>query len=104
MFQHILLLPEKNGTDAIYLSFSFCFQSKKELLQNFSLLAETGYAEGVMCHTLVKGGIIDKQNVSIGVPLLVRPRKLLVNIFKTVWPRETSSPQISEFDSVFSIF
>ena len=26
----------------------------KELLQNFSLLAETGYAEGVMCHTLVK--------------------------------------------------
>ena len=26
-----------------------------ELLQNFSLLAETGYAEGVMCHTLVKG-------------------------------------------------
>ena len=27
-----------------------------ELLQNFSLLAETGYAEGVMCHTLVKEG------------------------------------------------
>jgi len=52
----------------------------KELLQNFSLLAETGYAEGVMCHTLVKGNIADKQNVSIGVPLLVRPRKLLVNI------------------------
>ena len=27
-----------------------------------------------------QGNIVDKQNVSIGVPLLVRPRKLLVNI------------------------
>lgn len=52
----------------------------KELWQNFSLLAETGYAEGVMCHTLVKGTIEDKRNVSISVPILVRPRKLLVNI------------------------
>lgn len=52
----------------------------RELAQNFSLLAETGYAEGVMCHTLVKGEVADKQNVAIGVPLLVRPRKLLVNI------------------------
>ena len=44
----------------------------KELVQNFSLLAETGYAEGVMCHTLVKGTLSDKQSVSIAVPLLVR--------------------------------
>ena len=29
---------------------------------------------------ILKGNIADKQNVSIGVPLLVRPRKLLVNI------------------------
>ena len=48
----------------------------KELQQNFSLLAETGYAEGVMCHTLIKGGRSDKQNVSIAVPLLVRTRKV----------------------------
>ncbi len=44
----------------------------KELVQNFSLLAETGYSEGVMCHTLVKGVISDKQSVAIAVPLLVR--------------------------------
>ena len=49
-------------------------------MQNFSLLAETGLAEGEMCHTLVKGETKDKRNVSISVPLLVRPRKLLVNI------------------------
>ena len=55
----------------------------QDLVQNFSLLAETGYAEGVMCHTLVKGLQSDKQNVSIGVPLLVRPRKLLINILIT---------------------
>ena len=52
----------------------------KELSQNFSLLAETGYAEGVMCHKLVKGEINDKRNVSVSAPLLVRPRKLLLNI------------------------
>ena len=52
----------------------------KELSQNFSLLAETGYAEGVMCHKLVKGEIDDKRNVSVSATLLVRPRKLLLNI------------------------
>ncbi len=52
----------------------------RELLQNFSLLAETGYAEGVFCHTLVKGDLEEKQCVSVGIPLLVRPRKLLINI------------------------
>lgn len=55
----------------------------KELVQNFSLLAETGYAEGVMCHTLVKGLLSDKQSVAIAVPLVVRPRKLLTNILVT---------------------
>jgi hypothetical protein len=52
----------------------------KELIQNFSLLAETGYAEGVMCHSLVTGLTKDKQAVSIAIPLLVRPRKLLINV------------------------
>ena len=54
----------------------------KEILQNFSLLAETGYAEGVICHTLAKesGELNDKQNVAIGTPLVVRPRKLLKNV------------------------
>ena len=51
-----------------------------DLVQNFSLLAETGYAEGVLCHTLLKGLQSDRLSVSIGVPLLVRPRKLLINI------------------------
>ena len=52
----------------------------RDLVQNFSLLAETGYAEGVMCHKLVKGIKSEKLSVSIGIPLLVRPRKLLVNM------------------------
>ena len=52
----------------------------RDLVQNFSLLAETGYAEGVMCHKLVKGCKSEKLSVSIGIPLLVRPRKLLVNM------------------------
>ena len=37
-----------------------------DLVQNFSLLAETGYAEGVLCHTLLKGLQSDRLSVSIG--------------------------------------
>ena len=68
-------LSDSPCTDCTELS-KFC----KELLVNFSLLAETGYSEGVMCHKLVKGTLEDKENVSIAVPIVVRPRKLLVNI------------------------
>jgi hypothetical protein len=44
----------------------------KEVIQNFSFLAETGYAEGTMCHTLVKGISKEKQTIAIGVPILIR--------------------------------
>jgi hypothetical protein len=44
----------------------------KEVIQNFSFLAETGYAEGTMCHTLVKGISKEKQTIAIGVPTLIR--------------------------------
>ena len=56
-------MTEKSGDKCAEVStiYFFVFQDCceldslcKELLQNFSLLAETGYAEGVMCHTLVK--------------------------------------------------
>jgi len=52
------------------------------IAQNLSLLAETGYAEGEMCHRLVMKSysLEEKQAISISAPLLVRQRKMLQNV------------------------
>jgi hypothetical protein len=44
----------------------------KEIIQNFSYLAETGYAEGVICHKLVKGLNRDKRTIAVGIPIIIR--------------------------------
>lgn len=49
--------------------------------QNVSLLAETGYAEGQMCHILaVPGREREKALVAVSAPMLIRSRKILVNV------------------------
>ncbi len=65
----------------------FCLQGCKDLFltrstisQNISLLAESGYAEGQMCHVLAVGGAADRRLVAVSAPMLVRPRRLLRNI------------------------
>ncbi len=50
------------------------------MTQNISLLAESGYAEGQMCHVLAVGDRPDKELVAVSAPMLVRPRRLLQNI------------------------
>ena len=52
------------------------------LQQNLTLLAETGYGEGEICHRLVHPAIgqRDKQNILISASLLVRQKKMLNNI------------------------
>ncbi|XP_040564552.1 uncharacterized protein [Lepeophtheirus salmonis] len=47
---------------------------------NVSLLAETGYAEGEMCHHLLRGSVHEKRSIAISTPFVARPRKLLRNI------------------------
>jgi hypothetical protein len=42
------------------------------VVQNFSFLAETGYAEGVICHTLVKGLDREKRTIAVGIPIIMR--------------------------------
>ena len=44
----------------------------KEIVQNFSFSAETGYAEGVICHSLVKGLDREKQTIAVGIPIIIR--------------------------------
>ena len=49
------------------------------LQQNLTLLAETGYGEGEICHRLVHPAIgqREKQNIVISASLLVRQKKML---------------------------
>ena len=49
------------------------------LQQNLTLLAETGYGEGEICHRLVHPAIgqREKQNILISASLLVRQKKML---------------------------
>ena len=52
------------------------------LQQNLTLLAETGYGEGEICHRLVHPtrGKAEKQDIVISASLLVRQKKMLNNI------------------------
>ena len=56
-----------------------------QLSNNLSLLAETGYGEGEVCHRLVAPNTPpeEKLNISICAPLLLRQRKLLRNVLVT---------------------
>ena len=47
-------------------------QLGSNLAQNVSLLAETGFAEGQMCHALMRGTAEEKRNVAISTPMLVK--------------------------------
>ena len=63
-----------------------CFTQLRALLtavtQNVTLLAETGFGEGEICHRLVHPAISrrDKQSIVISAALVVRRRKMLDNI------------------------
>ena len=48
------------------------FALQTNLTNYVSSLAETGYAEGQMCHTLMRGERSHKVNVAISTPMLVR--------------------------------
>ena len=54
----------------------------RSVSDNVTLLAETGFGEGEICHRLVHPGIEkeDKQSIVISAALLVRQRKMLQNI------------------------
>ena len=56
-----------------------------QLSNNLSLLAETGYGEGEVCHRLVAPNTPaeEKLNIAICAPLLLRQRKLLRNVLVT---------------------
>ena len=56
-----------------------------QLSNNLSLLAETGYGEGEVCHRLVAPSTSaeEKLNIAICAPLLLRQRKLLRNVLVT---------------------
>lgn len=45
---------------------------RNELVQNISLLAESGFAEGQMCHMLMKGSRAERMDVAISAPMIVR--------------------------------
>ena len=70
--------------DSLHLSCE-CSELKSllaSLQQNLTLLAETGYGEGEICHRLVHPtvGQTEKQNILISASLLVRQKKMLHNI------------------------
>ncbi len=48
------------------------FLLRSHLNQNVSVLAESGYAEGQMCHLLMRGSSTDKHCVAISAPMVVR--------------------------------
>ena len=54
----------------------------RSVSDNVTLLAETGFGEGEICHRLVHPMIVkeDKQSIVISAALLVRQRKMLQNI------------------------
>ena len=56
-----------------------------QLHHNLSLLAETGYGEGELCHRLVSPHTpaTDRLAISISAPLLLRQKKLLRNVLVT---------------------
>lgn len=56
-----------------------------QLGRNLTLLAETGYGEGEVCHRLVNPATptLERQALSVSAPLLLRQRKLLRNVLVT---------------------
>jgi hypothetical protein len=56
-----------------------------QLHHNLTLLAETGYGEGELCHRLVSPATsaADRLAISISAPLLLRQKKLLRNVLVT---------------------
>ena len=59
-------------TDSMCSSCSNLQELRTRLLSNISMLAESGYAEGQMCHILVRATNSEKKNVAISAPMVVK--------------------------------
>jgi hypothetical protein len=91
-YSYLSLALEHLDESTLQLGCSKCsdhFQEVKKVIQsvghNLTLLAETGFGEGEICHRLVHplASKEDKQSISLSAALLVRQRKMLRNILIT---------------------
>jgi len=91
-YSFLSLMLEDLAESTMQLGCSKCsdnFQEVKKVIQsvghNLTLLAETGFGEGEICHRLVHplASKEDKQFISLSAALLVRQRKMLRNILIT---------------------
>ena len=91
-YSYLSLTLEDLDESTLQLGCSKCsdnFQEVKKVIQcvghNLTLLAETGFGEGEICHRLVHplASKEDKQSISLSAALLVRQRKMLRNILIT---------------------
>ena len=91
-FSYLTLALEDLDLTTSMLGCSKCtdnYQQVRKVIQsvgrNLTLLAETGYGEGEICHRLVHpmASKVDKQAISLSAALLVRQRKMLRNILIT---------------------
>jgi len=91
-YSYLSLILEDLAESTSQLGCSKCsdnFQEVKKVIQsvghNLTLLAETGFGEGEICHRLVHplASKEDKQFISLSAALLVRQRKMLRNILIT---------------------
>ena len=91
-YSYLSLTLEDLDESTLQLGCSKCsdnFQEVKKVIEcvghNLTLLAETGFGEGEICHRLVHplASKEDKQSISLSAALLVRQRKMLRNILIT---------------------
>jgi len=91
-YSHLTLALEDLNQSPMELECNKCPGSLKEVQKiiqavghNLTLLAETGYGEGEICHRLVHplASKEDKQAITMSAALLVRQRKMLRNILIT---------------------
>lgn len=91
-FSYLTLVLEDLNLSPMELGCNKCpasFQEVQKIIQavghNLTLLAETGYGEGEICHRLVHplASKDDKQAITMSAALLVRQRKMLRNILIT---------------------
>ncbi|CAB4062649.1 unnamed protein product [Lepeophtheirus salmonis] len=101
LLRHLFTMPEDPGESRVarillrlsrnlYAFMSFVYQRQLPYLrrafdsfctlEDSPCIPETGYAEGEMCHHLLRGSVHEKRSIAISTPFVARPRKLLRNI------------------------
>jgi len=76
-----LQLQQKGGLECCEEHDSEVRKVARDVINNLTQIAETGYGEGEICHRLVNPAFeADKQNIAISATLLVKERRKLANI------------------------